>query len=149
MFASRNQRRTNRHRGNRRGVATIEFALVLPVLIILTIATIDVCSMMFLRESAVLAAYEGARQGVGRGRSNADVTARTTQFLDERGIEYNGGNVVSFSGSGFSGAATLENVTVTVNLPTDGNLLIPSSMFSGMTISANVTMRKEYQNLEE
>ncbi len=42
--------------------------------------------MMFLRESAVLAAYEGARRGVGRGRTNTDVIDRVTEFLDERGI---------------------------------------------------------------
>lgn len=146
MSAIRNQSRRSHRRHNRRGVATLEFALVLPAIVALTIGTLDLCSMMFLRETAVLAAYEGARQGVGRGRTNADVTSRVTEFLDERGVEYDG-SPVTISGSGFGGAATLENVTVTVTLPTDGNLLIPSAMFGGMNISANVTMRKEYQNL--
>ena len=103
--------------------------------------------MMFLKETAVLAAYEGARQGVGRGRTNADVTNRVTEFLDERGVSY-GGNVVSISSPGFGAANTLENVTVTVNVPAGGNLLVPSQMFGDMTMSASVTMRKEYQNLD-
>ena len=104
--------------------------------------------MMFLRESAVLAAYEGARRGVGRGRTNADVVERVTEFLDERNVEYGGADVVTISGSGFDGAQTLENVTVTVNVPTSGNLILPSQMFDGMMISASVTMRKEYENLD-
>ena len=141
------RRQPRRRSGKRRGVATIELALIAPALIALTIGTIDVCSVMFLKESAVLAAYEGARRGVARDRTNADVTARVMEFLDERGVDYSTGNVVVFSSPGFDDAATLENVTVTVNVPTTGNLLIPSQLLGDLTVSASVTMRKEFQNL--
>ncbi len=127
-------------------MATIEFAVVLPALLALTLGTMDLCSMMFLKESAVLAAYEGARRGVARGRTNTDVINRVQEFLDERNIAYNG-DVVTISSPGFAAAETLENVTVTVNLPTNGNLLIPSALFGDMNVSASVTMRKEYKNL--
>lgn len=148
MFASRIHRRRSRKQHKRSGVATIEFAIILPALIALTIGTMDLCSLMFLRETAVLAAYEGARRGVGRGRTNADVIDRVTEFLDERNVQHDGGGAVTISGSGFDGAQTLEHVTVTVNVPAAGNLLIPSAMFDGMMIEASVTMRKEYQNLD-
>ncbi len=127
--------------------ATIEFAFILPCLVVLTIGTIDLCSMMFLKESVTLAAYEGARRGVGRGRTNADSTARITEFLEERNITYDTSTVVSYSSPGFDAADTLENVTVTVQVPCAGNLLIPSQWFDNLTLSASVTMRKEYQNL--
>ena len=130
----------------RRGAAVVEFAIVLPALIALTIGTIDICSMLFLTESVKLAAYEGARRGVGRDRTNADVIARVQEFLDERGIIYTG-NPCTFSSPDFGTADTLENVTVTVTVPCDGNLLIPSVMFAGMNLSADVTLRKEYRNL--
>lgn len=146
MSHSRSRRRPRRS-DRRSGVATIEFAVVLPALLALTLGTMDLCSVMFLKESAVLAAYEGARRGVGRGRTNADVVDRVEEFLDERNIAYSG-DVVDISSPGFGGADTLENVTVTVNLPAEGNLLIPSSLFGDMNISASVTMRKEYKNLE-
>ena len=147
MLASKfNRRRSRKHR-KRSGVAAVEFAVVLPVLIALTLGTMDVCSMMFLKETAVLAAYEGARRGVGRGHTNADVTARVTEFLDERGVIYNTGSVVVIGGPGFGAAETLENVTVTVSVPTAGNLLVPSQMFGDLSVSASVTMRKEYKNL--
>ena len=126
-----------RRKTNRSGVATVELAFVLPALIALTIGTMDICSMMFLKESAVLAAYEGARRGVGRGRTNDDVMNRVTEFLDERGISYTGGNVVDISAPGFDGADTLENVTVTVTIPTSGNLLIPSAVFGDMVVEDN------------
>ena len=76
----------------------------------LTIGTIDLCSMLFLQESIKLAAYEGARRGVGRGRTNADVVNRVTEFLDERNVQYNAGSVVSFSSTDFNNADQLENV---------------------------------------
>lgn len=146
MNAKRYRSRAQQQK-QRGGVATVELAFVLPALLALTIGTMDICSMMFLKESAVLAAYEGARRGVGRGRTNDDVIDRVTEFLNERGINYTGGNVVDISSPGFDGAATLENVTVTVTIPTSGNLLIPSAVFGDMVVEGNVTLRKEYRNL--
>lgn len=148
MSASRFSRRRSRKLHKRSGVATVEFALVLPALLALTFGTMDICSMMFLRESAVLAAYEGARRGVGRGRTNTDVIERVTEFLDERGIEYDGPGAVTISSPGFDSAETLENVTVTVTVPTAGNFIIPSQLLGDRDIVASVTMRKEYQNLD-
>jgi Flp pilus assembly protein TadG len=144
--AARPRRLSKRRPSQRRGVATVEFAVCLPALIALTIGTIDICSMMFLKESIKLAAYEGARRGVGRGRTNADVTARVQEFLDERNIQY-AGNPCTFGAPDFATAETLENVTTTVTVPCDGNLLIPSVLFAGVNLSADVTLRKEYKNL--
>ncbi|TWU22538.1 TadE-like protein [Novipirellula galeiformis] len=132
----------------RRGVAMVEFAVCIPVLLVLTLGTIDLCSMLFLRESITLAAYEGARRGVGRGYTNNDATTRVLEFLDQRNIRHNGSGSVSFSSPGFDSAATLQNVTVTVTIPCSGNLLVPSGMFTDLTMTTNVTMRKEYQNLD-
>ena len=126
----------------------MEFAFCLPVLFTLTLGTIDVCTMLFLNESAALAAYEGARRGVGRGHTNADATARVLDFLDQRGINYSGGNVVQISNPGFDNAETLEHVTVTVTIPCAGNLLLPTDMIGNLIVSKSVTMRKEYQNLD-
>ncbi|TWT54108.1 TadE-like protein [Rubripirellula amarantea] len=140
------QRPTLFGKKNRRGTATVELAIILPVLLTMTLGTIDVCTAIFLRESAVLAAYEGARRGVGRDRTNAQVVARVEEFLNQRNIQY-GGNVVEISNPGFDTAETLENVTVTVNIPVAGNTLIPSEIIGDLTVSAGVTMVKEYKNL--
>jgi Flp pilus assembly protein TadG len=148
MSATRTPNRIRQRGRKRRGVATLEFAMVLPVLLILTIGTLDLCSLMFLKESVVLAAYEGARQGVGRDRTNADATSRVTAFLDERSVVHSGAGAVTISGAGFDGAETLEAVTVTVTVPADGNLLIPSQLYGGMDVTAEVTMVKEYKNLD-
>jgi Flp pilus assembly protein TadG len=148
MPASTHVRRQLRQQRPRRGAASVEFALVLPALIALTIGTMDVCSMLFLKETVVLAAYEGARSGVGRGKTDQDAIDRVIEFLDERDVRYEFNDVVTIDAPGFDEAETLENVTVNVSVPAQGNLLIPSQMFGEMTVTARVTMRKEYKNLD-
>ena len=121
--------------------------MVLPALIVLTLGTLDLCSLMFLKETVVLAAYEGAREGVNRGQTDADCVARVVELLDERGVAHSGSGAVDITGASFDSAETLEHVTVTVTVPAAGNLLIPSAMFDSMDVSASVTMRKEFENL--
>ena len=148
MFFRNQPNRSTTRRGSRQGAASVEFAICLPVLFLLTFGTIDVCTMIFLNESASLAAYEGARRGVGRGYTNADSTARVVEFLDERGIAYDAGSVVQYSSPGFDSATTLEHVTVTVTIPCEGNLILPSEMIGDLSVTGQVTMRKEYENLD-
>lgn len=132
---------------SRRATATVECALCLPLVFTLTVATIDLCSAMFIRESLTLAAYEGARIGIAKGNTNAEVTARIEEFLVERGVEFEAGNTVSFGSPDFNTADTLDNVTVTVSVPCTGNLLGPDLFFGDRQLTASITMRKEYRNL--
>ena len=99
------------------------------------------------RHLQLLAQVHGLARRNLRDRTDADAKARVMEFLDDRGIAYSGANVVSFGSPSFDDADTLEHVTITVNVPAAGNLLIPSQMFGDMTLSADVTMRKEYRNL--
>ncbi|MEZ6091129.1 MAG: pilus assembly protein [Pirellulaceae bacterium] len=150
MKAKLNRNRTIKRRGN----ATVEMAICLPVLIALTIATVDVCTAMFLKESVAIAAYEGARAGVVRGGTNADAIARVKQILDERGIVYNNSTVVHIrrtdapTSGGFDEAETLEHCRVRVRVPAQGNIITPAKLFTSGNIESFVWMRKEYKNLD-
>ncbi len=140
------KRRSQKSR-QRKAAASVEFAICMPVLIALTLGTMDLCSLIFLKESVTIAAYEGARQGVGRDRTNADVTNRVVEFLNDRDIEFDNAQLMTFNSVDFTSADTLENVTFTVEVPCAGNMLIPSGLFGHLTVSSTVTMRKEYRNL--
>jgi hypothetical protein len=111
----------------------------------LTLATIDLCSVFFLKETVTIAAYEGARRGINRGGTNAAATNRVQEVLNERGIQY-GNNVVTFDGTTFNNAETLEHVTLVVTVPAAGNLLSPAGLFGDLTLTSRVTMRKEFRN---
>ncbi|WP_261340143.1 TadE/TadG family type IV pilus assembly protein [Rhodopirellula baltica] len=75
-----------RHRRRRSGVATVEFAVCLPILILLVFGSIEASSMIFLKQSLNVAAYESTREAIRDGRSNADAAARAQAILDSRGI---------------------------------------------------------------
>ncbi|MFG0264401.1 MAG: TadE/TadG family type IV pilus assembly protein [Rhodopirellula sp. JB055] len=129
----------------RRGTATAEIAFCLPVLLTFTFATVDLCSIFFLKETVAIAAYEGARRGINRGGTDQAAIARVQEILDERGVDY-GANAVSFENSTFSSADTLEHVTIVVTVPAAGNLYAPAGLYNDLEISHRITMRKEFKN---
>ena len=137
---------------SRSGIATVEMAVCLPIILTLTLATVDVCTAMFLKESVAIAAYEGARVGSARGGTNAEVVARVKEILDERGITYDNSSVVhikktdSPTAEGFDTAETLEQCRVRVRVPLSGNVLSPAKFFTSGNIQSYVWMRKEYTN---
>lgn len=130
----------------RRGTATSECALVLPLLILFTVGTIETCSALYLKESLTIAAYEGARVGVRRGGTDAMVTSKITEVLDARGVDYDAASVTAFEDASFTTANDMEHCTVRVSVPFTGNTAGLWGYFWGRNAEAVVTMRKEYQN---
>ncbi len=129
----------------RDGIATSELAICLPILILLTLAVLETCTVIFLKETITISAYEGARVGIRKQGTDAQVAAKVQTFLESRGIIFES-DFIEISDPGFDGAADLENITVTVNVPCDGNTY-SGWIFTGRFISASVTMRKEFANL--
>lgn len=82
---SANSKRLSRnyHRG---GLASVKLAMVLPFMLILILGTIEVCQRIFLRQSAVIVAYEGARTAVRSTSSNSDVATRCQAMLTQRRV---------------------------------------------------------------
>jgi len=60
------RRRSNYHlnRGSRRAVAASELAVCLPILVLLVLAMIESCTMIFLKQSLTVSAYEGIRKAI-------------------------------------------------------------------------------------
>jgi len=132
---------------NRHGVEVIEMALVLPVLVILTFGTLEVCEGIFLKQKLEVAASEGARIAIRKMATTSDVEAAVEAFLDARQIQYtNISSVVSIDPSPTT-AAELTPIKVTVTVDTTPNLRLPLSVYStlfGRQITADVTFLKEY-----
>jgi Flp pilus assembly protein TadG len=127
---------TRRHRtparsGRERGAAAVEFALVLPVLLLLVLGAIDWGWYFYLREVVTNAAREGARVG----SVHQDGQAAATTYLTNLGLTRGGAvsNVVTVNG--------IDTVLVTVTYPA-GSLtgfipVVPA------TITAQAQMRLE------
>ena len=132
-----------RSRESRKGTAATEFALVIPVLLILTFGTIEICSAMFLRQTLKIASYEGARTAVRKRSTTADVQDVVTDFLASRDVT--GGSVTIDVDP--ARTQILLPITVTVNAPINGNSILPNGFYTWMrnrNISSATCMYKEF-----
>ncbi|MGI9430517.1 MAG: TadE family protein [Bythopirellula sp.] len=138
---ARYQKFCNRSRGNnRRGVAATEFAVCLPVIVLLVLGMIECCTMIFLKQSLTVAAYEGVRTALEDRAVNRDVLRSSQQILTQRRVQ---GGTTAVNPSNIPAVPTGQFITVTVSAPADLNSVIPGSFFRGRTLSASATMMKE------
>jgi len=72
---------------NRRGAATVELAMVLPIFFTLLFAAFEFGRANLMRHGAESAAYEAARAAIVPGATNADVRAAAERVLASVGVE--------------------------------------------------------------
>jgi Flp pilus assembly protein TadG len=125
----------------RRGVAATELAVCLPVIVLLVIGTVEACSMVFLKQSLSVAAYEGVRTAVAAKATTAQVEAACQQVLTDRKVQ---GGVVTITPKNFETLNQGEFVDVTVSAPCSSNTVIPIRFFRGRTLSATASMMVEF-----
>ena len=70
----------------RQGAALIELAICLPVFFLITMATIETCRMIYLRQSLKIAAYECARLAIVPGTTRQNVADQCDLILLGRNI---------------------------------------------------------------
>ena len=127
-------------RVNRSGLASVELAFVLPVLLILVLGTIEVCQRIFLRQSAVIVAYEGARMAVRSTSSNSDVSDRCQAMLLQRRVT---GAVVTVTPADLLSQPPGTQVNVQVVVPWAANSPTRFVLQDQGTISVDAFMLRE------
>lgn len=140
--------RSKRTTQSRTGAAATEFALIVPVILVLFAGTVELCTTIFVKEAVTIAAYEGARAGIQRKSTNQNIYNRVEAFLASRNIEYEGSiqDIVEITPD-VTTAATLEPIVVSVSVPIQGNTVLPFSWLQFVTvddITVEVVMRKEF-----
>ncbi|MAI31830.1 MAG: pilus assembly protein [Rubripirellula sp.] len=71
----------------RSGVAAAECAVCLPLLILLVFGSIEATSLIFLKQTLNIAAYEGIREAIKVGSNNASGTSRAENILRSRDVK--------------------------------------------------------------
>jgi hypothetical protein len=125
----------------RRGLAVVELAVCLPVIVLIVMASIEACSMIFLQQTLSTTAYETARFASAPRAHAADAIARGQQVLDDRDVNAASIAVDSRQVS-ISGTPTTV-VDVTVTAPFDANRLMPAFLFGNQVLTAELTMVQE------
>ena len=140
MTASPKNQKSRRQSNRRDGLASVELAFVLPVMLILVLGTIEVCQRIFLRQSAVIVAYEGARSAVRSTCSNADVTARCQTMLTQRNVK---GAVVTVTPADLLSQPPGTQVRVRIEVPWASNSPTRFVLQDQGTISVDAYMLRE------
>jgi len=124
-----------------KGIAAVECAVALPLLLLLIAATVDICNMMFLRQHMTVAAYEGARVAITNDSSIEDVEAQVQIILNERGIVP---NEIVVSPADFATADFRTPIEVEISADASANTLFRGVFAKDKVITARMTMMKEY-----
>lgn len=134
------KKRPSKRRPPRRGVAATEFAICLPVLLLLLLGTIECCSMIFLKQTLAIAAYEGGHTALMPAATTADATQTCNDILNERRVR---SGRVEFVPANLDRVAEGDYFEVRVSAPTNANQVLPLSFFGGQTLQASAVFMKE------
>ena len=139
---ARRLRRTRRFaRGQRRGVALVEFAVVASLLFLLILGMFEFGRMVMVQQFLTNASRAGARRGILEHTTESDVQTIVTDYLSSSAIP---GATVTVSPDQLSTVGFGDPVSVTVSVPFDHVSWLPASRFlGGKNLSAQSVMIAE------
>lgn len=123
--------------GVRAGIAAVEFAICLPLMLLITFGAIEAANGIYLKQIVTQAAYEAARVVTTPGATAAEAEAFSRQVLDARHVQE-----ATIQIQPAAGATTPSGteITVTVQAPMNSNAFAPLWYFRDSTIRARVVM---------
>lgn len=137
--------RAPRNRSRERGTALIEFALVLPLLLVLTVAAVDFGRAFFVKNMLHQAAREGVRM-LAVQQNPVDIEARIANVMNSSGVQT---YTVTYPTVDENGQAIGDD-HVCVRVATDFNWLFPgifnllgAGFTNPTTLAASAVMRDE------
>lgn len=98
----------------RRGIAAVEFAVVMPILLVMVLGTLEVCQRLFLRQTATVTAYEGIRLAARKTSNANDVIRRCNALLADRRVA---GATVKLTPASFHGLTTGMPIKIEIAIP--------------------------------
>jgi Flp pilus assembly protein TadG len=119
----------------------VELAMLLPLLMVMLLGTIQVCSVIYRQQTLHIAAFEGCRVALVPRITRAQVDAAINQILTNRRVR---NATITITPANFTTAAPRTLITVRVDAPAANNSLVAPGFFAGRTLSGFCTMMKEF-----
>ena len=126
---------------NQKGAAAVEFAIVLPLLLLLVFGMIEFGLLFYNKQVITNASREGARDGI-TGQSEAEVKQIVLDYCSERLINLDGENELIVDNISVPGPDADNDFSVTVNFDYDF-MFAQIVGFTETTITASTVMRME------
>ena len=141
--------KTKNQKIGQKGFAAIEFAIVLPFLVLLVFGTIEFGVLFYNKQVITNASREGARAGI-TGKNETEIKNIIVAYCngdpgvntDDRLINLNGDNQLTTANIVVSGPDGINNLTVDVSF-TNTFLFTQIIGFTNTTLSARTVMRME------
>ncbi len=136
------KRHTRQKRRTRRAAAAIELAICLPLLFTIIFGSIEACNLIFLKQAVTAAAYEGALVAMRPHVEETEVTDRVNDILSARQIT---GTTITITvpGLDFDDLWHGDQFTLTIQVPTAGNIPDPRLFGFPEEVSASITAEKQ------
>ena len=125
--------------GTRRGAVTVEFALVIPLLISLVFTGIEFARVNMIRNSIENAVYEGARRGVVPGATAAECADVVQEQLDLLGLT---GATIQITPDPIQSSTTSVSAGVSVPITVQNGYVTPR-FYLGRTLDTEITLKRE------
>jgi hypothetical protein len=124
----------------RNGAALVEFAVCLPVLMIMILGSMEASSAVFVKQALTTSAYEGIREAMRRGSTTSVSTARAQEVLTARRIR---NSTIRFTPSSVESAARGSNIIIEVSAPYATNSPFFGNVIPDRITSVRTVMVKE------
>ena len=122
----------------------LDILVCIPLVFLLMILTLGICSDIFLKETLTVAAFEGARAGVRRRATVNHALQQAENVLEARGVV---DGTVTIVPSNFSNLNALDEITVIVSAPISGNSFFGYNPLNPTRYaSAQVVMVREFDD---
>ncbi|MEZ6123620.1 MAG: pilus assembly protein [Planctomycetaceae bacterium] len=122
----------------RRGVAAVEAAVTLPLLVALVFGSIEAANAIFLKQSMSIAVYEAVKVAASPQGDPALAELRCREVLQSRGITEYQLSITPQNLSSTTAAGT--RVTVSLTVDADSSLIGPMWFFSDATLGKTASM---------
>jgi len=124
----------------RRAVAAAEFAVCMPVILLLVFGSIEATCFIFLKQSLQIAAHEAIREASRSTATEAQATARALAILESRQVQ---GATIRYPDGDIANIARGEPVTIEVSASTRANSPLAGQWVANRDLTARVYMLKE------
>lgn len=135
------RRRRELQGGRRRGVAIVELAIALPLLVAIVVFTMEISSVLYAMQTLQATAHECSRLASKRTATNATVQSMGVQMLTQRGIR--NGRVRTVP-SNIEGLARGTQIRVVVTAPFSQNSWLPRTFFKQNRFIGRATVVKQF-----
>ncbi len=130
-----------------RGVAMMELAIVLPILLLLLVGILELGRVVMINQIATNAVREASRVAIVPGSTDATVLSICNTYLDRGGISSTGRSVQILNSGGSPSSLTSirskETITVRAIIPFSENTWGFSQILGGRSFTSASTMRRE------